>query len=183
MFDKSKKGFSLVEIVVSISLLGVISALMVPSVKNYQNKLKNKEDEVEFFSLYQKTVSFIVSQEPLWYDKKNMAVVNYPIELTVDSNQELRDLFSISNFSAFLNSWIDTCDINVKDIKSKEYFNADYIDNEFSEGTLILVFNDNSKISFSVYITYDKLNMYLYAKFDSMSYYNSNGILIKEYQL
>lgn len=183
MNDRLKKGFSLFEIVISIVLIGLITSISVPSFKNYHEKLSLKEEEISIVSLYEKTLSFLHKAKPTIFNKDKMIAIYYPIFMSVSADQELSDLFSISNFSDFLDFWWVNCGDDSKKIASYEYINAEYVNNEFGKGCLKVCFDDDTSIIFSVFISYDSVQKILYAEFETMSFYNINGFLIKEYQM
>lgn len=54
---KSESGFTLVELMVVVAIIGILSAIAVPNFKKYQAKSKQSEAKIQLAALYQTEIS------------------------------------------------------------------------------------------------------------------------------
>ena len=54
----SKKGFTLVELMVVVAIIGILSAIAVPNFKKYQAKSKTSEAKLQLSAIYTAEISF-----------------------------------------------------------------------------------------------------------------------------
>lgn len=54
---KSEQGFTLVELMVVVAIIGILSAIAVPNFKKYQAKSKQSEAKIQLAALYQTEIS------------------------------------------------------------------------------------------------------------------------------
>ena len=60
MNNNKKKGFSLIELMIAVAILGILSAITVPSYMQYVQKTKRTEAKTEILSLAQLQESYFV---------------------------------------------------------------------------------------------------------------------------
>ena len=53
----SNKGFTLVELMVVVAIIGILSAIAIPNFKTYQAKAKTSEAKIQLASIYQSEIS------------------------------------------------------------------------------------------------------------------------------
>ena len=114
---KNKKGFTLVELIAVITILGVICMIAIPSYNNYIKKAKDKKCEADRLAIIDATKTFIndcISKNNCATDKK--------IRYYVGTNLKVSTLIDKS----YLNS--DYAKYNMKSIKIEK---ADDIYNVF----------------------------------------------------
>lgn len=66
-YNRSEKGFTLVEMVIVISIIGVLAAIIIPSIINYVQKANRKADIVTA-RLIGSTVASLLLEDPEFYD-------------------------------------------------------------------------------------------------------------------
>lgn len=93
---KNKKGFTLVELIAVITILGVICMIAIPSYNNYIKKAKDKKCEADKLAIIDATKTFIND-----CISKNKCATNKNISFYVgNGNLKVSDLIS----NSYLNS-------------------------------------------------------------------------------
>lgn len=109
---KNKKGFTLVELIAVITILGVICMIAIPSYNNYIKKAKDKKCEADKLAIIDATKTFIND-----CISKNKCVTNENISHYV-GNSNLKVSVLISN--SYLNSDYTKYDSNSINIKKED---------------------------------------------------------------
>ena len=98
---KNKKGFTLVELIAVITILGVICMIAIPSYNNYIKKAKDKKCEADRLAIIDATKTFIND-----CISKNKCATNEKISYYVVENNNLK----------------------VSDLIGSSYLNYDYVE-------------------------------------------------------
>lgn len=118
---KNKKGFTLVELIAVITILGVICMIAIPSYNNYIKKAKDKKCEADKLAIIDATKTFIND-----CISKNKCATNEKISYYVgNSNLKVSDLIS----NSYLN--YDYAKYNIKSIeikKADDIYNVSVLD-------------------------------------------------------
>lgn len=166
MKNKLKKGFSLVEMIIVISIIGVLMSISVPSVKKYQNKMEKQTFISQADSMYQKTIACLYSVYPSYTSFSEGIFISYPFYYDLSSETSMDDFFSISNFSYFLKYWYKQMEIDSSMIISEEYIKGSYNNSQFNNGNLKICLNNNLEYIFSMFLYVGRNKTQLYAEID-----------------
>lgn len=160
-----KRGFSLIEMIVIIAILGVLTSITLPSITKYQKRM----EEETFFSLansmYQKTVACLYSAYPSYINFSEGIFVSYPFFYDLTGKTGIDDYFSTSNFSSFLKYWYKQMEIDASNT-IEEYLKGSYENDSFNNGNLKVIISENIEFIFSMFLYVDRYKTQLYAEID-----------------
>lgn len=91
---KNKKGFTLVELVVVIAIIGVLAAILVPSMLNYVRKSKLKSANANAKTAYNAVSEFVIDQEATKGIPQSTALAQYlgePVDCTQPAEENSTD--------------------------------------------------------------------------------------------
>lgn len=115
---KNKKGFTLVELIAVITILGVICMIAIPSYNNYIKKAKDKKCEADELAIIDATKTFIndcISKNKCATDKN---ISYYVVE---NNNLKVSDLIG----SSYLNyDYVEYKDKLIKIEKNSDIYNV-----------------------------------------------------------
>lgn len=168
MNNKLKKGFSLIEVIVTIAIVFLLTSILVPSMVNYKKKMKEQEFYTYANVLNQKTIAMIGKISPIYINFSEGIFIDYPLVYILDSNEPGVDYFSISNFSHLLKYWYSICDIDQENVLSEEYIKAEYDGSAFNLSVLKIIISTNLEVNFHMSIYADKYNQFLYSEIDKL---------------
>ena len=96
MNNKLNKGFSLIEVIVTIAIVCLLSGILVPSISSYKKKMKEQEFYTYANLLNQKTIAMISKVSPIYINFSEGIFIDYPLVYTLNNNDQGVDYFSIS---------------------------------------------------------------------------------------
>lgn len=120
---KNNKGFTLVELVVVIAIIGVLAAILVPSMLNYVKKSRLKAANTNAKTAYNAVSEFIIEQAAVKGMSQSDALAEYmaqPIDCTqvesgaTDAREEVRSFLAQNGITAG-KVWVDGVEINSND--------------------------------------------------------------------
>ena len=168
MNNKLNKGFSLIEVIVTIAIVCLLSGILVPSISSYKKKMKEQEFYTYANLLNQKTIAMISKVSPIYINFSEGIFIDYPLVYTLNNNDQGVDYFSISNFSHLLKYWYSICDIDEESVLSEEYINAEYDGTSFNLAILKIIISTDLEVNFYMSVYSDKYNQFLYSEIDKI---------------
>lgn len=147
----NKKGFTLVELLVVIALIGLLIAIAVPSGLKVSNKVKQKMMDTKIETIEQGSI--------VWGQNNKGDIYTYPYASTVPSNAKCTKVITDSNVKACIRKKIEEM------LNEETAYEEDYM-----EGTTKHLKNPiNDKSINGCYIEIYIKNKRVYAKYDKTS--------------